>query len=235
MKAEQTFKNIIAESRQILRQARAGADCPSLDDLQEYAANQAGQMKNSAIEAHVRRCDNCRAVVSRIAADTFFWDGLLARDPGAALAMALGDRGRKLVRAMIKKNSSCADFVSKIKEAMVAWTSPQWQPHFAGVAVTAADVEEQSHRFEMEYGEYINLSCHWREEKDGRPYIDLAWQANLMQPAKLWARFIDPDSGNILTEILLGTELEGKQRIMGRELNFNPSADKWAIAIVVEE
>lgn len=87
----------------------------------------------------------------------------------------------------------------------------------------------------MDFGEYITLNCHWQDEKTGQPSIDLSWQANLLQPSNLWARFIDPDSGTLLAEILLGSELEGRLRIINRDLSFNPATDKWAIAVIVEE
>ena len=118
---------------------------------------------------------------------------------------------------------------------MVAWVTPLWQPLYAGEAVTAAEIEEQSTRFEMDFGEYINLSCHWQDEKGGQACIDLSWQANLLQPSNIWARFINPENSSVLTEIFLGTELEGKLRILSSELSFNPATDKWAIAIIVEE
>ena len=230
MNAEQTFRRLLSDVRQVVRNARPGADCPSIEALAQYVAGQ-----DKKIGAHLQQCPDCRSVVMRLEADASLWNTAMERDPNGALAVALGKKGRKVVQSMIRKPAPTPAFISQIKETMIAWASPLWQPQYAGQPVTAADTEIQSKRFEMEYGEYINLSCHWREEKDGEPYIDLSWQANLLQPSRLWARFIDPESSLVLTEILLGSDLEDKKRIMGSELNFNPATDKWAIAIIVEE
>ena len=118
---------------------------------------------------------------------------------------------------------------------MIAWISPLWQPMYAGQPLTAADMEEQSICFEMDYGEYIQLKCHWQDEKDCQPGIDLAWQANLLQPSNIWVRFVDPDSQQVLAEILLGTELEGRLHVQGKELAFHPLRDKWGVVAVAEE
>ena len=242
MKEKDTFTNILEDARQSFRNARPGADCPDLNILTEYSCRELDTEKMDRISNHIAGCDNCQMVIMRLEADQFFWQEMLEQNPEMALAQALGNSGKKEVMAMIRRaaknraTKEISSFVSQIKESMVAWASALWQPMYAGQAVTAADVEVQTKHFEMEYGEYINLSCHWREEKDGQPYIDLSWQANLIQPARLWARFIDPENSSaVLTEILLGTELEGKKRIMANELNFNPGTDKWAIAIIVEE
>lgn len=236
MKAEQTFKQIVADAGQIFRNARPGPDCPSVETLAIYADRELAEKEAVRIAAHVAGCEACRMVVMRLESDQYLWDAMLEHDQETALAHALGKEGQKVVHELIEKTAARQPaFVSKIKEAMVAWASPLWQPLYAGEAVTAADIEKQFTRFEMDYGEYINLSCYWQEEKEGKPYIDLSWQANLLQPSQLWARFIDPDSRKILTEILLGSELEGKIRILRNELTFNPTVDKWAITIIVEE
>ncbi len=236
MKAEQTFKQILTGAGQTFRNARPGPDCPSVETLVIYAARELAKKKTEKIAAHVFGCEACQMVVMRLESDQYLWNIMLENDQETALAQALGKKGQKVVHELIEQTAAKQPaFVSTIKEAMVAWASPLWQPLYAGEAVTAADIEPQSIRFEMDYGEYINLSCYWQEEKTGQPYIDLSWQANLLQPSKLWARFIDPDSRKILTEILLGNDLEGKIHIVSNELSFNPTSDKWAIAIVVEE
>jgi hypothetical protein len=242
MKEKYTFTNILEDARRTFRNARLGADCPDLNILTEFSSGELIAEKTEQVSSHIAGCETCQMVVMRLEADQYFWNEMLEHDPETALSQALGRSGKKEIAAMIRRaaknraTKEISSFVSQIKESMVAWASPLWQPMYAGQAVTAADVEVQEKRFEMEYGEYINLSCHWREEKDGQPYIDLSWQANLIQPARLWARFIDPENSSaVLTEILLGTELEGKRRIMANELNFNPGTDKWAIAIIVEE
>ncbi len=236
MKMEQRFKQILADTGQIFRNARPGPDCPSVETLAIYADRELAEKEAGRVAVHVAGCEVCQMVVMRLESDQYLWDAMLEHDQETALGHALGKKGQKVVHELIEKTAARqAAFVSKIKETMVAWASPLWQPFYAGEAVTAADIEQQSTRFEMDYGEYINLSCYWQEEKAAQPYIDLSWQANLLQPSRLWARFIDPDSSRILTEIFLGSDLEGKIRIVSNELSFNPTSDKWAIAIVVEE
>jgi hypothetical protein len=175
-------------------------------------------------------------MVRRLEADQVLWNEMLDREPGMALVHALGSAGRKEVKSLVSRTvRKQSAFISKIKETIVVWTSPLWQPLYAGEVVTAADIPEQTMRFEMDYGEYINLSCHWQDEKDTQPCINLSWQANLLKPSNLWARFITPGTGAVLTEIFLGYELEGSLRIIGSDLTFNPTTDKWAVAIIVEE
>ena len=87
----------------------------------------------------------------------------------------------------------------------------------------------------MDYGEYVNLSCFWRgQDNNLTPYIQLTWSANIIKPSHLWARFIDPDTRELLSEFCLGTELEGQRRFELEELGFDPSNAKWAIAVAVE-
>ncbi len=235
------FNQILGDARKIFKNARPGPNCPALDILAEYSCRSLTEKKAEQISAHIAECETCQIVVMRLEADQYFWNNMLELDEESVLVQALGKKGLKVVNGLIRKASAkhsvpiTQKFVSKIQAAMVAWTSPLWQPMYAGEAVTAVDVEEQSTRFEMDYGEYINLSCHWQEEKDCQPYIDLSWQANLLQPSRIWARFIDPDSSTVFAEILLGKELEGKIRISSSELSFNPATNKWAIAIIVEE
>jgi hypothetical protein len=236
MKEKHTFNQILSSAGEVFRNIRPGSDCPPIDLLTAYTGRELTTQEAKSISVHVVGCKACEMVVLRLETDQYFWNEMLERDQETALAEALGKEGKKVVKELIKQETARQPvFISKIKEAMVAWVTPLWQPLYAGEAVTAAEIEEQSTRFEMDYGEYINLNCHWQDEKDSQACIDLSWQANLLQPSKIWARFIDPEKNIILTEILLGTELEGRLRILSSELSFNPGTDKWAIAIIVEE
>ncbi len=231
MKPEQDFHQILTNCRQTLRQARPGKSCPSIDELVHYVGNHDKKINN-----HLLKCDRCRALTKRIEADEHLWNMALDNSPNTALSLALGEKGQKLVQKLQgKKADKQPCFISQIKEQLVEWVSPLWQPMYAGEAVTAANLETQHKKFEMEYGEYINLSCHWKEDKENKPCIKLSWQANLMQASKLWARFVDPDSSRTIATIPLGSELEGKICIFADQLPFNPTSDKWAIAIVIEK
>lgn len=236
MKEKQTFKQIVSDAGEVFRNIRPGPECPSIDLLTDYTGQELTKQDAESISLHVSDCNACQMVVLRLETDQYFWNEMLEHDQEMALVQALGKEGEMVVKELIKQETIRQPvFISKIKEAMVAWVTPLWQPLYAGEAVTAAEIEEQSTRFEMDYGEYINLSCHWQDEKGSQACIDLSWQANLLQPSKIWARFIDPERSIILTEIFLGTELEGRIRILSNELSFNPTTDKWAIAIIVEE
>ena len=236
MNDQHAFAEIVNKVRQVYKNARPGMDCPSIEVLGAYMAGELTADEKKQIAGHIAGCASCRMVAMRFEADQHLWNQAVAHDPEVALMQALGKKGRKSVSALIHKSrASRSGFTSNIKENLVAWASPLWQPLYAGEAVTAADVEEQSTTFEMDYGEYINLSCHWRDEKEGQPCIELSWQANLLEPSRLWARFINPVSSAVLSEILLGAELEGRKSFQMDELDFNPATDKWAIAIIVEE
>lgn len=236
MNKEHTFQQILHDAKLAFMAARPGIDCPAGDVLIDYACHDLSAQETDHITTHLHSCESCRMVARRLEADQVLWNDMLDREPGTALAQALGRAGRKEVKSLVRRAvGKQSALVSKIKEAMVAWASPLWQPLYAGEAVTAADIAEQTIRFDMDYGEYITLRCHWQDEKGGQPSIDLSWQANLLQPSNLWARFIDPDSSTLLTEILLGSELEGSVRITSSDLSFNPATDKWAIAVIVEE
>ena len=233
---QDAFAKLLGNVSKLYKNARPGMNCPSIEILAAYTADNLSTDEKNQVAAHLIGCSSCRMVAMRFEADQYLWNQTIEHDPEAALMQALGKRGRKEVSALIRKSRSPrSGFVSSIKENLVVWASPLWQPLYAGEAVTAADVEEQTTTFEMDYGEYINLSCHWRDEKEGQACIDLSWQANLLEPSRLWARFIDPNSSAMLSEILLGSELEGRKSIKMDELDFNPATDKWAIAIIVED
>ena len=241
MTKTQTFQQIIHDVKQTLQAARPTDSCPTSDVLLDYVYQAPQEESIDEIATHLKSCEVCQMVLMRMEADQLLWNEMLEQNTEAALSQALGIVGRQEVRSQIrratkKQITEQSSFISRIKESMVAWASPLWQPIYAGESVTAAaEIEEQSIRFEMDYGEYINLSCHWQDQKDNQAAINLSWQANLLQPSMLWAKFIHPDTSMVITEILLGSKLEGRLRIPEDQLSFNPATDKWAIAIVVEE
>jgi hypothetical protein len=195
------------------------------------------QPKSDTLAAHLHSCEACSLIVRGLEADQVLWEDLFTRSADAAVGQALGSRGRQEIMELIHPADSRTTLparLTRIKENMIDWISPLWQPMYAGEAVTAADMAEQSNHFDMDYGEYIDLSCHWQEEKNESVAITVAWQANLLQPSRLWVRFLDPDRGEVLAEIELGSELTGRMRISGEQLSFDPLRDKWAIAVITE-
>ena len=240
MGSKLAFQQLIEDTRQTFTSARPFLGCPASETLVEYVYGNLAGKKEKEVQEHLDFCESCRMVYLRIKADELLWNDMLEQDPGVVLGQALGENGRKTVNHIISiddcpEKQRTSRIISKIPEKLISWISPVWMPLYAGETVTASDVEEQSTNFEMDYGEYINLSCHWHEEKNEQACIELSWQANLLQPSRLWARFINPENSAIMTEILLGKQLEGSLCIPEEKLNFNPTSDKWAIAIIVED
>jgi len=110
-----------------------------------------------------------------------------------------------------------------------------WKPKWAGVPVVAAGIPEQSHFFKMDDGE-IKISCYWEPKFRNDPaYIHLSWSARITKPVRLWARFVNPESNEIRSEIHLGTHLQGEDNFTSDRLGFDPSNEKWAISIIFQE
>ncbi len=146
---------------------------------------------------------------------------------------------------------SCADEVLRImrierdlEKKSVAWVNPKgliiwisslWEPQWAGVPVVAMAVSGQRHSFIMDDGK-IELSCYWKPKFRNDPaYIHLSWSARITKPVRLWARFVNPESNEIRSEIHLGTHLQGEDNFTSDRLGFDPSNEKWAISIIFQE
>lgn len=122
--------------------------------------------------------------------------------------------------------------LKKLAEELITWISPLWLPPMAGETMTASASSEQEHSFEMDYGEYIRISCYWGG--DCPPLLEMSWNANITSDSRLWARFVSPDTGEILSEICLGSDLEGKERFGYNDLGFDPVNQKWGISVLLE-
>ena len=110
-----------------------------------------------------------------------------------------------------------------------------WQPEYAGLQATAADIPQQAHTFVMEEGD-IHLECNWGGPQGSDPaYIWLKWEANLSTEREFWAQFINPVAQTIRYEVCLGTYLLGEETFTSQELGFDPSTEQWAVAIVLKE
>ncbi|KPA12685.1 hypothetical protein MHK_007108 [Candidatus Magnetomorum sp. HK-1] len=126
------------------------------------------------------------------------------------------------------------DHIQPVKESFIRlfeWVSPMWTPQWAGQMVTASDIPEQKHSFELHNGE-ITISCLWRSAYNKAPaYIQLSWSANIITGYELWAVFINPETKNIFSEICLGTHLNGGIIIPETSLRFDPAKERWATLI----
>jgi len=107
--------------------------------------------------------------------------------------------------------------------------------YLAGQLATATDTLPQSKTFLLRTGEYIKISCDWkRPSKDYPSYLHLEWKANITTPGRIWARFINSDTGKKYKDTCLGNRLEGRRDFESDELGFDPTDEQWAISIIFE-
>jgi hypothetical protein len=125
--------------------------------------------------------------------------------------------------------------VISLPAQLVSWVSELWQPQWAGVPASAADIPEEKKTFNIKDGE-IEISCLWRSQQETTPaYIQITWVANLVADRELWVVFFDPETKEMLAEIPLGAYLEGGKNITSESLGFDPSREKWAISILLKK
>lgn len=163
-------------------------------------------------------------------------------DPDIIAAMPIEDVRKELrnmgadvegFHSKLAKILAVSTLKSKIKKA-ITWISELYVFPLAGQQMTALSTSEQSHPFEMDYGQYINISCYWQGKSgDLMPYLELSWNANLYADVTLWARFSDPDTHEIFSELCLGDKLEDKVRLEYEDLKFDPSTRKWGISVLL--
>ncbi len=106
----------------------------------------------------------------------------------------------------------------------------------AGQQVSAAGMPEQEYRFVIEEEGDISIHCYWGEARGTEPaYIWLSWDANIESEKVFYARFVNPENDKPRCDIRLGTNLVGERPFTSDELGFNPTRERWAIAIVLRE
>jgi hypothetical protein len=236
MKIADTYNDMVMETAKIFSSLPYRGDCMDRGLLIAYLQGNLDGPLRKEFDDHITTCELCHLTKLMVEADQTEFDLSLIRNPDATLGRMIRPDGAKRLASLFhqKGKERVREGVTKIKEALVAWASPVWVPLLAGQTVTAADYPEQSQQFEMDYGEYINISCFWQGHDRGvAPYVRLAWRANLISPGSLWVRFVNPDSQTIYVELPLGETLEGEARFDQEELGFDPATDKWAVSIVV--
>lgn len=129
-------------------------------------------------------------------------------------------------------------FELNIPNRIILWVSELWEPQWAGQLVTASDIPEQEHSFVMDDGKIdygrIELSCYWEPEYEDTPsFLQLSWRANVTMPCELRAKFMNPETEEVLSEIGLGRYPEGKETFTSDQLEFDPSTERWAISIIL--
>lgn len=188
-------------------QAKARKVHPAREMLYDYVLGWLNEADTVKIRKHISFCGECADEVLRI---TRIEDALTAKS---------------------------VDWANKI-----LWRTFSWKPQWAGVFVTASEIPEQNHCFKMDKGE-IEISCYWGSKSGNNPaYLHLSWNADILitEPIRLLARFVNPETNEIRSEVELSTCSEGDGCLKGEagftsdRLGFDPSTEKWAIAIIFE-
>jgi hypothetical protein len=110
-----------------------------------------------------------------------------------------------------------------------------WEPDWQQRRATAADIPPQEHVFAREDGD-ITISCLWRSQHRRHPsYISISWKADVTTYNEIHARFVDPETRQQLAEVRLGAGVIGEEVFTSEELGFDPSSERWALALVVKE
>lgn len=101
--------------------------------------------------------------------------------------------------------------------------------------MTAADVPEQTQTFVSEDGE-IKIGCYWKGASHREPaYIQIIWKANLLTANEIRLRFLNPATQALRREVCLGDRLGGEETFTSEDVRFDPSAERWAIAVVLRK
>lgn len=110
-----------------------------------------------------------------------------------------------------------------------------WIPEGAGQPPTAASIPQQEYSFITEEGN-IKIWCRWEEQHDNEPaYLWVSWETHITTSKELWILFLDPETQGIRSEVNLRTDLTGEATLTSNELGFDPSRDKWAVSIMLQE
>lgn len=117
---------------------------------------------------------------------------------------------------------------------LVEAITPAWMPEMAGQLPSAADIPRQTHEFTTDYGS-VTLTCGWDRAIGSDPaYLWLSWDAEeLDTDADLCIRLLNPDTGNTRHDIPLKNLRCGEESFTAGELGFDPSAEPWAIAVIL--
>lgn len=110
-----------------------------------------------------------------------------------------------------------------------------WIPEGAGLRRTSSGFFEEKHTFVIGDDE-VRITCNWEEQEEDEPaYLWLSWNAQISIEKELWIIFLDPETQGIRYETNLGTKLTGESIFTQKELRFDPSSEKWAISIMLQE
>lgn len=234
MNPHMDFDTILMDAKRDYNSSQSKPWCVSAETLVDYAYDDLSRDARETAAAHILQCNDCRMTLLKIAADRARWEAALKVSPADAVSKSLGKKRIVGWRGRAFKKTA-ESIVSTLKNAAMEWISPLWEPMWAGQAVTAADMPEQSHLFEVGDGEYVHISCFWGGKSTGGvTQIRLSWEANLYSPGNIRVRFTDPDTRQMLHETSLGNELTGRRLIDRDALGFDPSERRFAICVAIE-
>ena len=188
---------------------------PPAAQLYDYAAGALARPETAAIRRHLFHCAECNRKVLYL--------------------MRLTAPFPRLVDELQQTIADWPAQATSLAQGVVTWATALWQPELAGMPVYASDIPEQEHVFAGKEGE-IKLTCAWRNTLHTQPaFIQFAWLADVTVNCELVALFFNPDTKQKLAEFSLGGYFEGGKILTSEDLKFNPSQEKWAIAILLKE
>lgn len=123
-------------------------------------------------------------------------------------------------------------------DRLTRWLSSAWVPPEVGLRWTAGgETPPQTHVFDLKGKEgEITIVCSWQAAYHDMPAtLQVAWRASLSKPSDIWLRFTQPDTATLLAEVRLGSRLEDQRYFTQATLGFDPSQERWAMAIVLRD
>jgi hypothetical protein len=200
------------DSHQEARRAVEEGPHPTDDMLYRYVWDELDPQETHWVQAHVAFCGFCAEEVFR-------------------LSLA-GEAGKEsLDRWMHGDEPSLAAPPTLVEELATEFWEPDWQQQRA----TAADIPPQQHLFTREDGD-ITISCLWRGQHRRHPsYITISWKADVTTYNEIHARFVNPETRQQLAEVRLGSDVIGEEVFTSEDLGFDPSSERWALALVFRE
>lgn len=200
-----------AEYRRLKEHIRTSPH-PTSAQLYDYVSDELDGQEARKVRRHQVFCEACAEEVSAI--------------------MRMDDKTEKRVQ---KWAGSMTDGKSSLRDTLIEWLSPLWEPLWAGQPVTAADVAAQQHTFTLEDGD-ITLSCTWKTPYQDEPAsILITWKADLFTENELWIGFVNPETQAVRYRACLGTRRTGEERFTCDELGFEPSEERWAMTLGLRE
>jgi hypothetical protein len=218
-------------SRQKFRDLLRKAGCEVwLGEIFLYAEDPGSleESKRFALERHISGCEHCRQELGR--ARTHLEEVRLK--PVPEWVRRLAESAREPASALRHAVKGLRGAAGKAAENR-SWISTIWVPHFAGLAVTAADIAEQSHAFRTTTGDVV-ITCNWQGPSGHKPaFLRVTWRAGIRFKGELVVRFTHAETAEVLADIPLGRDLEGAMTINSRRLGFDPSTTPWGMCLML--